>query len=132
LHGKIKGKKRVFKMTPTILRNFVGKRATRRYPAIVRPPFEHARGEIYNNIQNCTFCGVCAAKCPSQCITVDKKAATWSCNPSACVYCGVCAESCPSGSLQQKRDYRRAVKAKEMIFLRGEIKDKEKESEPIP
>jgi ech hydrogenase subunit F len=112
----------MFPMTPAILRNFIHKRATRRYPAVVRPAFENARGEIYNDIQVCTFCGVCAAKCPSQCITVDKKVATWSCNPSACVYCGVCVESCPSGSLLQKRDYRRPVREKEMIFLKGEIK----------
>ena len=116
-------------MTPTILRNFIGRRATRRYPYVVRPPFENARGEIHNDIQICNFCGVCAAKCPSQCIAVDKKAATWSCNPSACVYCGVCAESCPSGSLLQKRDYRRPVQEKEVIFLRGEIKKEVKTHE---
>jgi len=111
----------MFEMTPTIMRNFIGKRATRRYPYVVRPAFENARGEIYNDIHSCTFCGVCAAKCPSQCITVDKKAATWSCNPSACVYCGVCAESCLSGSLQQKCDYRKPVQEKEVLFLRGDI-----------
>ncbi|MFH0998888.1 MAG: 4Fe-4S binding protein [Pseudomonadota bacterium] len=119
----------MFPMTPTILRNFIGKRATRRYPYVVRPPFENARGEIHNDIQTCNFCGVCAAKCPSQCIVVDKKAATWSCNPSACVYCGVCAETCPSGSLHQKRDYRRPVREKEMIFLKGEIKKEIKKYE---
>ncbi len=112
----------MFKFTPVVIQNFIGKRATRRYPFVVRPPFENARGEICNDIQICTFCGVCAAKCPSQCITVDKKSTTWSCNPMACVYCGVCAESCPSGSLQQKCNYRRPVREKEMIILRGEIK----------
>jgi ech hydrogenase subunit F len=121
----------MFPMTPAILRNFIHKRATRRYPAVVRPAFENARGEIYNDIQVCTFCGVCAAKCPSQCIAVDKKAATWSCNPSACVYCGVCVESCPSGSLHQKRDYRRPVREKEMIFLKGEIKKEVKDTDSI-
>jgi ech hydrogenase subunit F len=121
----------MFPMTPAILRNFINKRATRRYPAVARSPFENARGEIYNDIQVCTFCGVCAAKCPSQCIAVDKKAATWSCNPSACVYCGVCVESCPSGSLHQKRDYRRPVREKEMIFLKGEIKKEVKDTDSI-
>jgi len=117
----------MFKFTPAIMRNFIGKRATRRYPSVARPAFENARGEICNDIRICTFCGVCAAKCPSQCITVDKKAATWSCNPMACVYCGVCVEACPSGSLQQKRDYRRPVREKEMIFLKGEVKKEVKE-----
>ena len=114
-------------MTPVIMRNFVGKRATRLYPSAARPPFENARGEICNDILICTFCSVCAIKCPSQCITVDKKAATWSCNPSACVFCGVCVESCPSGSLQQKRTYRCPGREKTTIFLKGEIRNKVKE-----
>jgi len=115
----------VFKMTPNIIRNLVSKKATRRYPYVVRAPFENARGEIFNEILNCNFCGICAAKCPSRCIGVDKKAATWSCDPYACVYCGVCAEACPSGSLQQKWQYRAPVKEKETIFMKGEIKKAE-------
>ncbi|MFH0998892.1 MAG: 4Fe-4S binding protein [Pseudomonadota bacterium] len=51
-------------MTPTIVRNFIGKRAIRRYPYVVRPPFENARGEIHNEIHVCNFCGVCAESCP--------------------------------------------------------------------
>ena len=109
----------MFNMTPTILRNFLGDRATRRYPHMIRPSFENARGAIHNDIHICTFCGVCAAKCPSQCISVDKKAAAWSYNPSACVCCGVCVESCTSGSLQQERDYRKPAREKEMIVLKG-------------
>jgi len=121
----------MFKMTPAVLRNFVGKPATRRYPASVRPPFEQARGLIQNDVAVCTFCGVCAAKCPSRCITVDKKTATWTCNPMACVYCGVCAESCPSGSLIQKTEYRRPVREKEMMVLKGEVKKAGKGEKPV-
>lgn len=121
----------MFTMTPTIMRNFVGKPATRRYPYVARPPFKNARGEIQNDIQICNFCGICAVKCPSQCIAVDKKAATWSCNPSACVYCGVCAEACPSGSLHQKCDYRKPVRQKDMINLKGEIRKEAKDTDDV-
>ena len=109
----------MFTMTSTILRNLLKDPATRRYPASVRPSFEAARGEIRNDIHVCTFCGVCAVKCPSQCITVDRKAADWSYDPSACVQCGVCAEVCTSGSLQQARDYRKPVRKKELVVLKG-------------
>lgn len=119
----------MFKMTPNIIRNLLTEKATRRYPQVTRAPFENARGEIYNEILKCTFCGVCAAKCPSQCIVVDKKTATWSCDPYACVYCGVCVESCPFGSLHQKWEHRPPVRKKEAIFMKGEIKKKaEKDS----
>jgi ech hydrogenase subunit F len=122
----------VFKMTPTIIKNFVSKRATRRYPFEVRPPFESARGAIRNEVEKCTFCSICAMKCPSQCITVDKKIATWSYDPYACVYCGICAEACPSDSLQQDRAFRKPVMVKEDILLKGEIPKEKKKSAVEP
>lgn len=114
----------MFRMTPTILKNFISPRATRRYPREPRAPFANARGRIVNDILTCTFCGVCAARCPSQCIAVDKKCAEWHYDPYACVYCGMCAESCPSGSLQQKREYSPPVPKKETFLLKGVIRKK--------
>ena len=110
----------MFKMTPTILRNFFAPRATRRYPYIVRPPFEYARGVLHNDIATCSFCGICAAKCPSQCIIVDKKSATWQCDPFACVYCGICVEACKTGSLVQEQFYYPSATFREHIVLHGE------------
>lgn len=115
----------MFTMTPIVMLNLLSNPATRRYPMVARPPFANARGEIVNDIQTCTFCGVCAVKCPSQCITVDKKTAIWNYDPFACVYCGVCAESCLSGSLAQKNAYRKPVREKTLIELKGEITRKE-------
>jgi ech hydrogenase subunit F len=109
-------------MTRNILRNLVGPRATRRHPYAARPAFENSRGEIVNDIAECTFCGVCAVKCPSQCIKVDKQTAIWRYDPYACVTCGVCAESCPSGSLRQQRDYLRPVGEMVSVALQGNIK----------
>ena len=109
----------MFTMTPTVLRNFFSKRATRRYPYSVRPPFANVRGAIFNDITTCSFCGVCAAKCPSQCIVVDKKNGTWQCDPFACIYCGVCVGACTTGSLRQEPLYRPATAAREIILLRS-------------
>lgn len=107
----------MFKMTPNVLKNLVSPKATRRYPYERRTPSENLRGELYNDIGNCTFCGVCAAKCPSQCITVDKKAAAWSCDSFACVYCGICVDACQAKCLHQKNQYRMPDSAREIIFL---------------
>lgn len=71
----------------------------------------------------CNFCGICASKCPSQCISVQKKAATWTYNPFACVYCGVCVEVCPQESLHQERGYKAAVLALEIVTIVGETKE---------
>ncbi len=109
----------MFKMTPNILRNLVQKKSTRRYPYETRDLFEGARGELINNMETCTLCGVCAAKCPSQCIAVDKKAGLWTCDPFSCVYCAICVDACPPKSLSQKRAYRAPSLMAELISLKG-------------
>lgn len=109
----------VLPMTRAILGNLTRPRATRRYPSVVRTPFEHSRGALENDIAACTLCGVCAVKCPSRCIRVDKRAATWSYDPFACVLCGVCVESCPAGSLRQQREHPAPTDAKEVVVLQG-------------
>ena len=114
----------MFKMTPSVLRNLLSKKPTRLYPYEVRAPFENQRGELINEIDKCTFCSVCAVKCPSQCISVDKKAATWTCDPFACVYCGLCVDVCPAECLHQKQAYRHPVSERQTLFLKGEPKKK--------
>ena len=114
----------MFKMTPNVLKNLISKRATRRYPRVARTPFESVRGALFNDIEKCTFCSVCALKCPSQCITVDKKAAIWRYDPFVCVFCGICVDACTGKCLHQKREYRNPLAERETILLKGEPKQK--------
>jgi ech hydrogenase subunit F len=111
----------MFRMTPNILKNFLTEKATRLYPFEVREPYAHARGEIVNNSDTCNFCGICAAKCPSQCIKVDKKIATWEWFPFECVYCGICVDSCPKDSVSQKEIYLKPSTQIQRVIIQGEI-----------
>jgi ech hydrogenase subunit F len=124
----------MFKMTPNIMRNLVVRKSTRRYPYEVRETFDKARGELINAVERCIFCGLCATKCPSQCIEVDKQAYKWNYDPFACIYCGICVDICPSKSLHQKLQYRQPVAERLTISLQGQprkkAKDKEKGKEP--
>jgi NADH:ubiquinone oxidoreductase subunit F (NADH-binding)/NAD-dependent dihydropyrimidine dehydrogenase PreA subunit len=43
--------------------------------------------------KKCTGCGVCAKKCPSECISGEKKKAH-KINQKKCIKCGICMESC--------------------------------------
>ena len=122
----------MFKMTPNVIRNLLRKKATRRYPREIRPTFENVRGALFNDIAKCTFCGICAIKCPSQCITVDKKAGIWIYDPFACVFCGICADICPAESLHQQSEYRLPLAGRETITLKGEPKPKIEKTTKIP
>lgn len=52
-------------------------------------------GKIVNDMQKCILCGLCARKCPQECITVDRKETkTWSINRDKCVQCGACIDAC--------------------------------------
>lgn len=114
----------MFKMTPNVIRNLIHKKATRRYPRVTRPAFEDVRGALFNDVAKCTFCGACAIKCPSQCITVDRKDGKWIYELFACVFCGICADICPAESLHQQSKYRLPLPGRETITLIGEPKHK--------
>ena len=120
-------------MTSTIIRNFLTRKATRPYPIEVRDPFPETRGELVNDIEKCIVCSACARNCPSQCITIEREAGIWECDPFACVYCGVCVEVCPVNCLSQNLKYRSATRDREYMKLTGvppkPKKKKEKSSE---
>lgn len=111
-------------MIKNIFRNFVSGPATRAYPIDVRPGFENARGELDNDIDGCTLCGICAKKCPSQCIRVERKKGIWELNPYACVFCGICVEACPKSCLVHDKSHKKPTREKAFLLLEKEVKPK--------
>lgn len=105
--------------TPTVIKNLLKKPATRQYPFVVREPFPKYRGELQIAVEDCIFCGMCSRKCPSQCITVDKAAGTWQCDPHACIYCGVCVDNCPTKCLSMKDVHRAPMTGKTTWIEQG-------------
>jgi ech hydrogenase subunit F len=111
-------------MTPNVLKNLFSPKATRRYPRAARTPFENVRGALTNDVAKCTFCSICALKCPSQCIAVDKNAAIWRYDPFACVFCGICVDACTAKCLHQQGECRNPAAERETVRLKGELKPK--------
>ncbi len=109
-------------MTKNVLKNLLTKYATRLYPFQTREPFKDVKGELKIEIDKCIMCGVCKMRCPSQCISVDKKERTWEVDPFACVYCGICVDACPVKCLYQEGLYKSAVGEKHMVFHAQEAK----------
>jgi ech hydrogenase subunit F len=86
----------MFDMLDNIFKNLTRKPATRNYPFEQRTAFTGSRGRVKGiEIDKCIFCGMCARKCPSDAIKVDRTAKSWEVDPFKCVICGVCAEVCP-------------------------------------
>lgn len=121
----------MFKMTSCLIKNILNGPATRQHPAAPRPPFAGVRGMLVNTIEKCTFCGVCAATCPCDCIRVDKKTAVWAYDPFRCVYCGTCVENCRFQALHQESAYLPPSLARRCIQRKGTVPDAhQKETSP--
>lgn len=60
-----------------------------------QPIPETPAGKVANDMEKCILCGLCARKCPQECITVDRKEAkTWTIDRDKCVQCGACVDAC--------------------------------------
>lgn len=56
--------------------------------------------------QRCTYCGVCAAVCPSKAVAVDQGAQNaLRLDREKCIYCGKCVKSCPTDSWSGRHGY---------------------------
>lgn len=86
-----------------------------------REPYEKQRGHIDIDIEKCIFCGRCFRECPSGCIKVDRKAATWEINPFECIICGACVDVCPTKALFMHKEYRDPAYRKELKDYKGKL-----------
>ena len=96
-------------MTRIVLRNLFNGPSTRRYPFVVRPTFEGARGRIAIDYPECIHCGACSRRCPAQAIIVGKEPKSWRIDNFACVTCGICVRVCPKKCLSMERERPKSV-----------------------
>ena len=106
--------------TKTELRNLFSKPATRLYPQETRVYPDRTRGHIENDIDVCIFCGLCARRCPTGAIHVDRAAGTWSIHGFSCIQCGYCVEGCPKKCLSMKQTYTQPGSEKTEFVMHGQ------------
>jgi formate hydrogenlyase subunit 6/NADH:ubiquinone oxidoreductase subunit I len=94
-----------FKIGKVIIRNLFRKPATLMYPAVPRKWRELTRGHIEVRMEDCILCGICARKCPTGAIAVDRGAKTWAIERMQCVQCSCCVEYCPKKCLANRNEY---------------------------
>ena len=88
------------KFLGTVLDNLTHKPATRLYPLESREPFPGSRGHLEIDIDKCTFCSLCAKRCPVDALTVTRTPKkSWTVDHYRCIICGYCTEACPKKCL---------------------------------
>jgi ech hydrogenase subunit F len=80
-----------------LMRTATKQPVTRRYPFETRAPFQGTRGMIDMDPNACTYCMLCAKRCPANALTVTRKPEpnSWTLDPHKCILCNYCVEVCP-------------------------------------
>ncbi|MDR1272896.1 MAG: 4Fe-4S binding protein [Clostridiales Family XIII bacterium] len=86
-------------MGKVVLRSLFGKPSTYGYPFTPREYPDTLRGAIGIDIDACIFCGLCARKCPTDAIEVNRQEKSWTIKRMQCVYCSYCVDTCMKNCL---------------------------------
>ena len=101
-----------FKLGRMTLGGLFKKPETVCYPTERKEPPLGLKGHVENETSLCILCGICAKRCPTGALTVDKKAGTWSIDRFRCVQCGSCVRECPKHCLSMNPHYAPCATAK--------------------
>jgi len=88
-----------FEMSRLALKWAFAKPPTSRYPFAPRLAIPGSRGQLVFTKDNCVYCNVCAKKCPTGALLVNRAQKQWAIDRLRCVTCGYCVEVCPKKSL---------------------------------
>jgi formate hydrogenlyase subunit 6/NADH:ubiquinone oxidoreductase subunit I len=88
-----------FAMSRLALKWIFTKPPTSRYPFEPRRTIAGSRGQLAFAKESCVFCNVCAKKCPTGALTVNRPQKRWAIDRLLCIGCGYCVETCPKKSL---------------------------------
>jgi ech hydrogenase subunit F len=89
-----------FEMSRLALKWALKKPVTSRYPFEPRVAFPGSRGRLVFTKDNCVYCTVCAKKCPTKALVVNRPQKKWAIDRLLCISCGYCVEACPKKSLE--------------------------------
>ena len=94
-----------FQMKKIILAWAVRKPVTTRYPFAPRKAVPGSRGRLDIQISACIFCGLCAKRCPTEALKVDRPNKHWHIDRLRCISCGNCVDFCPKKCLKLTADH---------------------------
>jgi Formate hydrogenlyase subunit 6/NADH:ubiquinone oxidoreductase 23 kD subunit (chain I) len=117
------------KMVRTVFKSLFKKPSTLMYPSVSREWQERTRGHIRIETDTCILCAICAKKCPTEALIVDKQARTWTMDRMRCVQCGNCVQVCPKNCLYMEQSY--APPSTKMTIYTADIPKTEKATDEV-
>jgi ech hydrogenase subunit F len=91
------------------LGNLFRKPVTTAFPFKPYEPIPESRGQISIKLADCNYCTLCALRCPSGAIKVDRVGKSWELDPMRCVVCSACVEACVKNALTCESSFAEAV-----------------------
>ena len=88
-----------FAINKLLLGSLFRKPYTTKYPFEPKQHVKGSRGSIEIEIEKCIFCTLCAKKCPTNALEVDREKKTWTIDRMRCITCGACVDVCPKKCL---------------------------------
>ncbi len=89
-----------FAMSRLALRWALKRPVTSQYPFSPRVVLPGSRGRLVFTRDHCVYCTVCAKKCPTGALAVNRTQKRWTIDRLLCISCGYCVEACPKKSLE--------------------------------
>jgi formate hydrogenlyase subunit 6/NADH:ubiquinone oxidoreductase subunit I len=106
-----------FQMSMLALKWALKKPPTSQYPFQPRVLVQGSRGLLAFNRDTCVFCSVCAKKCPTGAITVNRAKKQWSIDRLLCISCNACADACPKDSLTLRPEHSKPTVTKDREYF---------------
>ena len=95
---------RFFTIIYTIIQSLFAKPSTVGYPFEPLPKADVVRGRVDFSCEKCTYCGLCAKRCPANAIEVDRDKKTWTINRLSCIVCANCVYACPKDCISMNNE----------------------------
>jgi formate hydrogenlyase subunit 6/NADH:ubiquinone oxidoreductase subunit I len=89
-----------FAMSRLALKWVFTKPCTSRYPFEPRRILPGSRGTLVFTRDNCVYCTVCARRCPTGALVVNRAQKRWAIDRLMCITCGYCIDACPKKCLE--------------------------------
>ena len=105
-----------FGMSKLALKWALTKPPTTRYPFEPRKAFAGSRGQLIFTKDNCVYCNVCAKKCPTDALLVNRAQKKWAIDRLRCITCGYCVDVCPKKSLKMVEGHGNPIVTRDREF----------------